>query len=149
MKKRFVVLIVIIISMIISNLIVIPLLIVNEVFMDETIVNGKIVQSFALSNYLRWELFWFFSVFVFSIMLVAHKLFDGKKRTIIFYLSAAFIISETLAYLIFAVIECKFEFKIIDWLGSLDQAPVSLIYWNAHFFKFSNLTFSNTFISDI
>ena len=129
MKKRFIVLIVIIASLLVSNAVVIPILIINELFMEQTIVNGKIIESFAMMNYIRWEVFWFLSIFISIFMLVAHKLFDGKKRTIIFYLCAAFTMSEFLAYLFFALIDCKFEFAILDWLGSLDKAPISYIYW--------------------
>lgn len=129
MKKRFIVLIVIIASLLVSNLLVIPILIINELFIVETIVDGKIIESFAIMNYIRWEAFWFISIFISIFMFVVHKLFDGKKRTIIFYLCAAFIISEVLAYLIFVLIDCNFEFAVLDWLGSLDKAPTSYIYW--------------------
>ena len=129
MKKRFTILIAIITSIAISNLIVIPILIVNELFISETLVDGNIVQSFTLSNYFRWEIFWFLSVFAFALMFISHKIFEGKLRTIVFYLSAAFIISEFLAYLFFALIDCRFEIAILDWFGSLDKAPASFIYW--------------------
>ena len=129
MKKRFTILIAIITSIAISNLIVIPILIVNELFVSETLVDGNIVQSFTLSNYFRWEIFWFLSVFAFALMFISHKIFEGKLRTIVFYLSAAFIISEFLAYLFFALIDCRFEIAILDWFGSLDKAPASFIYW--------------------
>lgn len=129
MKKRFTILIAIITSIAISNLIVIPILIVNELFISETLVDGNIVQSFTLSNYVRWEIFWFLSIFAFALMFISHKIFEGKLRTIVFYLSAAFIISEFLAYLFFALIDCRFEIAILDWFGSLDKAPASFIYW--------------------
>ena len=129
MKKRFTILIAIITSIAISNLIVIPILIVNELFISETLVDGNIVQSFTLSNYFRWEIFWFLSIFAFALMFISHKIFEGKLRTIVFYLSAAFIISEFLAYLFFALIDCRFEIAILDWFGSLDKAPASFIYW--------------------
>ena len=129
MKKRFTILIAIITSLAISNLIVIPILIVNELFISETLVDGNIVQSFTMSNYVRWEIFWFLSIFAFALMFISHKIFEGKLRTIVFYLSAAFIISEFLAYLFFALIDCRFEIAILDWFGSLDKAPASFIYW--------------------
>lgn len=129
MKKRFTILIAIITSIAISNLIVIPILFVNELFISETLVDGKIVQSFTMSNYVRWEIFWFLTVFAFALMFISHKIFEGKLRTIVFYLSAAFIISEFLAYLFFALIDCRFEIAILDWFGSLDKAPASFIYW--------------------
>ncbi len=74
--------------------------------------------------------FVFFAVLFFLIasVVASSKFASGVFQEMLFIFSSLAVISAVLSYLLFALIDCGFEFTIVDWLGSLGRMPISWVY---------------------
>ena len=82
------------------------------------------------TTYLIAFIIFFFVTFMMVASVVASSKFaSGKFQEILFIFASILLICELLSYVIFALIEVKFEFIIIDWLGSLINMPHSGVYY--------------------
>lgn len=70
---------------------------------------------------LSWTIYWYINLMFVSNVLFSNKFAKGKTQEIIFFLAAEVVISNLLGYIIYCVIECKFNFRRLDWIGFLDQ----------------------------
>ena len=122
MKKRTVFLIAILTSFLLSNVVTLPVMIVKGLFHDAA---GNITMF----NYLRWELFVFVTFMLFNCLFMSHKFASGRGQELLFVVAAILLIAELFSYLLFTLIECKFDFKIVDWYGSLDKVMTSWKYY--------------------
>ena len=122
MKKLHVFYIAIIIAFILSNVIAIPILIGKGLFFNSA-------GSFTLINYFRWEITIFLLLMIFMCIVMSHKFAKGKFQEILFVVSAILMMSMVLGYIIFALIQCRFDFTIIDWFGSFDTMMINFIYY--------------------
>ena len=75
--------------------------------------------------------FAFFSVTFFALasIIISVRYTTGKLQEVLFVLFALLDITVIFAYLIYAVIDCRFEVAIIDWVGTLVNMPSSWIYF--------------------
>ena len=73
--------------------------------------------------------FVFSTVFFFTICSVtfSNRFASGLFQEILFIFSSLLLISIILSYLVFALVDCGFEFMLVDWLGSMGRMPAS---WN-------------------
>ncbi len=133
MKKRHVLYIVIIISFIISNLIAIPVIRARGLFQSAS-------GSFTLVPYFKWMGTIFIIFMLFNCIVASQKFASGRFQEVLFIITSILLISMILSYLAFALIQCKFEIGIIDWLGSFDMMIVSGPYYLILAFVFCGLT---------
>jgi type IV secretion system protein VirD4 len=133
MKKRHVLYIVIIISFIISNLIAIPVIRARGLFQSAS-------GSFTLVPYFKWMGTIFIIFMLFNCIVASQKFASGRFQEVLFIITSILLISMILSYLVFALIQCKFEIGIIDWLGSFDMMIVSGPYYLILAFVFCGLT---------
>ena len=122
MKKRHVLCLVIIISFILANVITIPVIKTRGMFVDAT-------GSFTLVPYFRWMISIFIAFMLFQCIVASQKFATGRFQEILFVITSIMLISVILSYLLFALFDCKFEFGIIDWLGTFDKMIVSGLYY--------------------
>lgn len=122
MKKRNIFLIALLTAFVLSNIVTLPVMFIKEMFQNAA-------GDFTLLNYIRWELFIFVTFMMFNCVLLSHKFASGRGQEIVFVVVAILVISELFSYLLFTLIDCKFDFKIVDWYGSLDQIMTSWQYY--------------------
>ena len=108
--------------LIVSGVIVIPVLYSTGLLID---VSG----NFIVKNFLRWEIFVFVTVFLLALIVGSHKFFSGRFGEVAFVASSLLLFSEIVAYLLFTLLECRFDFRVIDWFGSLDSLITSWIFY--------------------
>ena len=80
-------------------------------------------------NMVVFGVFFFVTFFLFACVLASSRFASGAFQEILFVFSSIWLIAEILGYVIFAIIDCKFEFALLDWLGSLGRMPVTWIYY--------------------
>ena len=132
MKKRYVFLIVLLVAFVLSNVVAIPVLITTGLFRN---ASGDIT----FVNYIKWEVFLFVTFFLLESVLSSHKFAKGKLQEILFVLASVLFVSELVTYLLFALIECNFDFKVVDWFGSLNDAMASWKFYTILFGVFVGL----------
>ena len=73
----------------------------------------------------------FFAVFFFMVfsVVLSNKFASGLFQEILFIAASLFVISAVLGYVIFALIDCGFEFALLDWVGVLGKLPVTWVYY--------------------
>lgn len=79
---------------------------------------GKIYSPQKLFN---WTVYWYVNLMFVSNVLFSNKFAKGKAQEVLFFVAAEAVISNLLAYIIYCVIECKFNFRKLDWIGFLDK----------------------------
>ena len=122
MKKQHVLLIVILSAFVLSNIVTIPVVAVKGMFFNAA-------GNFTILAYLRWEIFLFVTFMLFGCVLLSHKFASGKLQEVLFVVSAILLISEVFSYILFTLIDCRFEFAVVDWYGSLNQIMTSWQYY--------------------
>ena len=122
MKQKHYLLIAIIISFVVSNVIAIPVLETKGLFISAT-------GSFTIIPYLRWTLTILIISMLFNCVVMSHKFASGRFQEILFVIAAILLISMIFSFLIFALVDCKFEFTIIDWFGAFDMMLTSYVYY--------------------
>ena len=75
-------------------------------------------------KWLQWEIFWYIMLMIFSNVIFAHRIAQGKAQEIIFFLSTFICVANILAFVLYALIQCNFDFNRLDWLGFLDKIIV-------------------------
>ena len=121
MKKRYVLYIVIGASILLSGALSLALGL-NGLFNDY----DGVFQPLSLIAFI----IYFFAFFMLAASVIASNRFSsGKFQEILFIVASILLISSLLSYVVFALIEVKFEFGIIDWVGSLINMPHSGIYY--------------------
>ena len=122
MKKGHILLIAILCSLVLSNIITIPVMVVEGLFHNAA-------GDFTILNYVKWELFYLVTFMLFSCLLLSHKFASGKFQEILFVVSALLLISELFGYILYTLIDCKFDFKVVDWFGSMDKMMTAWMYY--------------------
>lgn len=73
------------------------------------------------SKFFKWFIFTYIMFMIISNIFFVHKYNSGKSQEIIFLLSTAICISNLLAFPIYCLIKCNFDFSKLDWFGYLDK----------------------------
>ena len=75
-------------------------------------------------KWLRWEIFWYVILAIFTTVIFAHKYAQGKVQEVIFFLSTAVSVANLLAFPLYCLIKSKFNFSKLNWLYFLDKITV-------------------------
>jgi hypothetical protein len=75
----------------------------------------------SFGKWLQWEIFWYVMLMIFSNVIFAHRIAQGKVQEVLFFLSTFITISNILAFVLYSLIKCNFNFYRLDWLGFLDR----------------------------
>ena len=121
MKKRHVLYIVIGASILLSGGLALPLFL-NGYFNDY----NEVFQPLSL---IAFVIFFFVFFMLVASVLASNRFASGKFQEILFIDASILLISSLISYVVFALIEVKFEFGIIDWVGSLINMPRSGVYY--------------------
>ena len=78
----------------------------------------------SFGKWLQWEIFWYIMLMIFSNVIFAHRIAQGKAQEVLFFLSTFICVSNILAFVLYSLIQCNFDFNRLDWLGFLDQVVV-------------------------
>ncbi len=140
MKKSKYFLIAVIVSFVVSNLITLPVMIAKDFFHNAA-------GAFTILPYLRWEGFFLFFFVALNCVLFSHKFTTGRLHEVLFILSSIIVIDILLSYLLFALIECKFNLKVVDWFGSLDTMTISWKFYLIGIVMLAILLFGYSFIN--
>ncbi|MGN1060299.1 MAG: type IV secretory system conjugative DNA transfer family protein [Candidatus Coproplasma sp.] len=85
-------------------------------------------------SFLRWTLFWYVMFMLLSNVLLSHKFAKGKAQEILFFISASLLISDLIAFVLYALIKSGFNFSRLDWLGFLNNIVMfDIIYYGLVF----------------
>ena len=122
MKKRHYLYLVIGIAFVLSNIIAVPILISKGMFFDAS-------ENFVLGNYVRLVSTFFIPFMLLECVILSHKFSSGRFQEILFVLSAILLISTIFSYLLFALINCTFDFSIVDWFEALNIAIITPLYY--------------------
>ena len=126
MKKRNAFLIAFLTAFLLSNVVVVPVLIDTGMFFNA-------FGEFTISNYLRWEIFVFVTFMLIECVTFSHKFSSGRVQEVLFIVSSLLFISELVSYLIFTLIDCGFDFSVVDWFGALDKGITDITYYGILF----------------
>ena len=77
-------------------------------------------ESLAIVSFLRWFLFLYIILMLLSNVVLSHRFATGRVQEVLFLLSTALLVSNLLGYLLFCLIKCRFDFKMLDWFGFLE-----------------------------
>lgn len=75
----------------------------------------------SFGKWLQWEIFWYIMLMIFSTVIFAHRIAQGKVQEVLFFLATFICVSNILAFILYALIQCNFTFSRLDWLGFLDK----------------------------
>ena len=78
-------------------------------------------ESLALVSFLRWFLFLYVILMLLSNVVLSHRFASGRVQEVLFLISTALLVANLLGYLTFCFIKCRFDFKILDWFGFLEE----------------------------
>ena len=121
MKKGHVFLIVVGASLILSGLLSLVLSL-NGLFNDYS-------GAFDAVGLIAFFIFFFVVFFLIASVIISSRFASGLFQEILFIVASLLLISGILAFLLFALIDCKFEIAVIDWIGAFLKMPKSLFYY--------------------
>ena len=78
-------------------------------------------ESLTFVSFLRWFIFLYVILMLLSNVLLSHKFSQGRLQEILFLASTALLVSNLLGYLLYCLIECRFDLKMLDWLGFFEN----------------------------
>ena len=140
MKKSQYFLIAVLVSFVVSNIITLPILVAKDFFHNAQ-------GAFTILPYLRWEGFFLFFFVALNCVLFSHKFTTGRAHEVLFIMSSLVVIDILLSYLLFALVECEFNLKVVDWLGSLDVMTISWKFYLIGLSMLALLLFGYSFIN--
>ena len=76
-----------------------------------------LIPQSALSfiSFLRWSIFLYVILMLISNVVLSHKFAQGRLQEILFLASTALLVSNLLAFVLYALIKSNFNFKLLDW----------------------------------
>ena len=82
-----------------------------------------LIPQSALSfiSFLRWSIFLYVILMLISNVVLSHKFAQGRLQEILFLASTALLVSNLLAFVLYALIKSNFNFKLLDWFGFLER----------------------------
>ena len=78
-------------------------------------------ESLTFVSFIRWFIFLYVLLMLLSNVLLSHRFAEGRVQEILFLLSTALLISNLLGYVVFCLIKCGFNLKLLDWFGFLQN----------------------------
>ena len=78
-------------------------------------------ESLAFVPFIRWFIFLYVILMLLSNVMLSHRFSEGRLQEILFLASTALLVSNLLGYVLYCLIKCRFDFKLLDWFGFLDD----------------------------
>ena len=78
-------------------------------------------DGLTLGSFLQWGVFLYVILMLLSNVLLSHRFSQGRLQEILFLISTALLVSNLLAYVLYSLIKCNFNFKMLDWFGFLEK----------------------------
>ena len=78
-------------------------------------------ESLTFISFLRWFIFLYVILMLLSNVMLSHRFSQGRLQEILFLASTALLVSNLLGYLLYCLIKCGFDFKMLDWLGFFED----------------------------
>ncbi|MBE6136575.1 MAG: DEAD/DEAH box helicase [Erysipelotrichaceae bacterium] len=102
--------------------------------------------GFSFRQFIAFFIFFSVTFFALASIIISVRYTTGKLQEVLFVLFAILDITVIFAYLIYAVIDCRFEVAIIDWIGTLVNMPSSWIYFLVFGFVYIGLFLLYSFV---
>ena len=77
-------------------------------------------ESLTAVSFLRWFIFLYVILMLLSNVLLSHRFSQGRLQEILFLISTALLVSNLLGYVLYCLIKCGFNLKMLDWFGFLE-----------------------------
>ena len=74
-------------------------------------------ESLTLISFLRWFIFIYVILLLVSLVTLSHRFSQGRLQEVLFLMSTALLVSGLLGYVLYCLIRCGFDLKLLDWLG--------------------------------
>ena len=78
-------------------------------------------ESLTTAYFLRWFLFLYVILMLLSNVMLSHRFSKGRLQEVLFLISSLLLVSNLLAYLLFCLFSCRFDFKMLDWMGYMEK----------------------------
>ena len=78
-------------------------------------------ESLTFISFLRWFIFLYVILMLLSNVLLSHRFSEGRLQEILFLVSTALLVSNLLGYVLYCLIKCNFDLKMLDWLGFFEE----------------------------
>ena len=78
-------------------------------------------SGLSLFGFAHWGLFLYVVCMLLSNVMLSHRFAKGRAQEILFLLSTALLVSGLLGYVLYCLIKCGFDFKLLDWFGFLEK----------------------------
>ena len=72
-------------------------------------------------SFLRWFIFLYVMLMLLSNVLLSHRFSQGRLQEILFLISTALLVLNLLGYVLFCLIKCSFNLKLLDWFGFFER----------------------------
>ena len=78
-------------------------------------------ESLGFVSFLRWFIFLYVILMLLSNVVLSHRFAQGRAQEILFLISTALLVANLLGYLVYCLIKCRFDFKLLDWFGFMEK----------------------------
>ena len=78
---------------------------------------------------IAFAIFFFVTFFLLACVLFSNRFLSGIVQETLFIVASLLLISGIVSFIFFALLDCGFEFALIDWLGALGRMPRSWQYF--------------------
>ena len=78
-------------------------------------------ESLSFISFLRWFIFLYVILMLLSNVVLSHRFSKGRVQEILFLISTSLLVSNLLGYVVFCLIKCRFDFKMLDWFGFMES----------------------------
>ena len=78
-------------------------------------------ESLTFLSFLRWLIFLYVILMLLSNVVLSHRFSKGRVQEILFLISTSLLVSNLLGYVVFCLIKCRFDFKMLDWFGFMES----------------------------
>ena len=80
-------------------------------------------------NLIGFAVFFIGLFFIVFAVTMSSRFSSGTFQEVLFIVDSLLLIAAILGYLLFALIDCGFEFALVDWIGALGRMPVTWSYY--------------------
>ena len=123
MKKRHIFYIVVLVSVLLSGALTLVLYLTG--------MFNHYTDQLDITNLIAFAIFFIVTFFLLLSIVLSSKFISGLVQELLFIFASLYAISWILAYIIFAFVDCSFEFVLLDWIGAFVRMPVSWQFYIA------------------
>ena len=78
-------------------------------------------ESLTFISFLRWFIFIYVILMLLSNVLLSHRFSQGRLQEILFLISTSLLVSNLLGFVLYCLIKCSFNLKMLDWFGFFER----------------------------